>query len=257
VETKDVIVLAGGDSERSLLLRDKLASSQNNIRSCQSLADFGATINEGKIAAILLLYPDEFGIIRELFASNIMAGLGNKVPVVLISTSSAENNRARSLHYKADEFLIEPISTDEIAKIIGDSIGSRLQSDDGHVLSIGELILNRETLIVTWRSKTIPLYPLQVHILEYLMLNPGRTIERIELLNNVWRRDIPIEHTTIDRNVKRIRDAFKRKAKVDPKRTIRRVGYAFDDRFEQLSLLQRRGRGIRRPEGLRACRDAD
>ena len=257
METKDVIVLAGGDSERSLLLRDKLASSQYNIRSCQSLADFGATINEGKIAAILLLYPDEFSIIRELFANNIMAGLGNKVPVVLISTSSAENNRARSLHYTADEFLIEPISTDEIAKIIGDSIGSRLQSDDGHVLSIGDLILNRETLIVTWRNKTIPLYPLQVHILEYLMLNPGRTIERIELLNGVWRRGISIEHTTIDRNVKRIRDAFKRKAKVDPIRTIRRVGYAFNDRFEQLSSLPKKGRGIRRPEGLRACRDAD
>jgi two-component system phosphate regulon response regulator PhoB len=248
VETKGVIVLAGGDSERSLLFRDKLASSQYNVRSCQSLTDFDATINEGRIAAILLLYPDEFGIIRELFANNIMSGLCDKIPVVLISTSSTENNRARSLHYKADEFLIEPISTDEIAKIIGDSISSRLQSDDdGHVLSIGDLILNRETLIVIWRNKKIPLYPLQVHILEYLMLYPGRTIERIELLNNVWRRgSTSIEYTTIDRNVKRIRDAFKQTAKVDPIRTIRHSGYAFNDQFEQLSSLPKKGRLVKR-----------
>jgi DNA-binding response OmpR family regulator len=222
---KDVIVLAGGDSERSLLLRDKLAFRQYNIESCKSLTDFGATINGRKIAALLLLYPDEFGIIKELFANNILRGLGDKIPVVFISESSTENNRARSLRYKADEFLIEPISTDEIVKIIDDSISSRLQSDAGHILSIGDLTLNRETLVVTWRNTKIPLYPLQVHILEYLMLNPGRIIERTDLLNNVWRGDISIERTTIDRNVKRIRDAFKRKAKVDPIRTIRRAGY--------------------------------
>ena len=226
---KDVIVLAGGDSERGLLLTDNLGSDRYNIRSCQSLADFGAVISEEKIAAILLLYPDEFGIIKELFDNNIMSSLDDKVPVVFISTSAMENNRARSLRYKADEFLIEPISSDEIAKIIDDSIGSRLQSDDSHVLSIDDLVLNRETLIVTWRNKKITLYPLQVHILEYLILNLGRTIERIELLNSVWSTGVSIEHSTIDRNIKRIRDAFKRKAKVDPIRTIRRVGQVKTD----------------------------
>jgi DNA-binding response OmpR family regulator len=226
VETKDVIVLAGGDSERALLLRDKLASDRYDISSCQTLADFSAAINQERIAAMLLLYPDEFGIVSTLFDRNIMSGLFGKMTVVFISTSSAENNRARSLHYKADEFLIEPISTDEIVKIIDDSICSRLQSDDSHILSIGELTLNRETLVVTYRNTKIPLYPLQVRILEYLMLNPGRLVERIDLFNSVWRGDISMKRTTIDRNVKRIRDAFKHKAKVDPIRTIRRAGYA-------------------------------
>ena len=46
---------------------------------------------------------------------------------------------ARSLRYKADEFLIEPISIDEIIKIIDDSIDSRLQSDREHILTIGDL----------------------------------------------------------------------------------------------------------------------
>ena len=148
----------------------------------------------------------------------------------------------RSLRYKADEFLIEPISTDEIAKIIDNSIDLQLQSDKEHVLTIGDLVLNKETLIVTWRNKKLPLYPLQVHLLEFLMQNPKRPITRMELLNNVWSTDTHIEDRTIDRNIKRIRDAFKREAKRDPIRTIRRVGYVFNDQFEQLSSLQRRGR---------------
>jgi DNA-binding response OmpR family regulator len=120
VETKDVIILAGGDSERGLLLSDKLSSDQYDTRSCQSLVDFDATINEEKIAAILLLYPDEFGIVEELFNNDIISHLYGKMPVVFISSSPTENNKARSLAYKADDFLIEPISTDEIVKIIDD-----------------------------------------------------------------------------------------------------------------------------------------
>ena len=229
---KDAVVIAGGNSERGLLLRDKLATEQYCAKFCQSFTDFCSTINQDKIAAILLLFPDEFGIVNQLFDKRQCTDLAGEIPVVFISTSATENNMARSLRYKADEFLIEPISIDEIAKIIDDSIDSRLQSDREHVLTIGDLVLNKETLIVTWRNKKLPLYPLQVHLLEFLMLNPRRPITRMELLNNVWSTDIYIENVTIDRNIKRIRDAFKREAKRDPIRTVRRVGYVFNDQFE-------------------------
>ena len=108
-------------------------------------------------------------------------------------------------------------------------------------MTIGDLALNKETLIVTWRNKKLPLHPLQVHLLEFLMLNPRRPITRMELLNNVWNTDTSIEIVTIDRNVKRIRDAFKREAKSDPIRTVRRVGYVFNDQFEQLSSPSEKG----------------
>jgi DNA-binding response OmpR family regulator len=229
---KDVVVLAGGNTDRGLLLRDKLAGQKYYARFCQSLTDFRATIDEGKIAAILLLFPDEFGIVNELFEKNIMSDLVSKTRVVFISTSPTENNKARSLRYEADEFLIEPVSTDEISTIIEESTDSHFQSDREHVLTIGDLALNKETLIVTWRNKKLPLYPLQVRLLEFLMLNPRRPITRKELLNNVWNPEANIEGVTIDRNIKRIRDAFKREAKSDPIRTIRRVGYVFNDQFE-------------------------
>jgi len=228
---KDAVVLAGGNSERGLLLSAKLATEQYCAKFCQSFTDFCSTINQEKIAAILLLFPDEFGVINQLFEKNTMFDLAGEIPVVFISTSTTENNMARSLHYQAKEFLIEPISVDEIAKIIADSIDSRLKNDREHVLVIGELVLNKETLVVTWRNKKLPLRPQQVHLLEFLMLNPRRPITRMALLNNVWSTNIYIEDRTIDRNIKRIRDAFKRESKIDPIRTVRRVGYVFNDQF--------------------------
>jgi DNA-binding response OmpR family regulator len=228
---KDAVVIAGGNSERGLLLSAKLATEQYCAKFCQSFTDFCSTINQEKIAAILLLFPDEFGVINQLFEKNTMFDLAGEIPVVFISTSTTENNMARSLHYQAKELLIEPISVDEIAKIIADSIDSRLKNDREHVLVIGELVLNKETLVVTWRNKKLTLRPQQVHLLEFLMLNPRRPITRMELLNNVWSTDIYIEDRTIDRNIKRIRDDFKREAKRDPIRTVRRVGYVFNDQF--------------------------
>jgi DNA-binding response OmpR family regulator len=236
----DAVVIAGGNRERGLLLSDRLSTAQYCAKFCQSFQDFCSTINQDKIAAILLLFPDEFGIISELFDKNTIPNVVGEMPVAFISSSTTENNMARSLHYQADEFLIEPVSVDEITKIIDDSIELRLRSDREHILAIGDLILNRETLIVTWRNKKLPLYPQQVHLLEFLMQNPQRPVTRIELLNKVWNTYTHIEDVTIDRNVKRIRDAFKRHAKVDPIRTIRKVGYVFNDQFKQLSPLSAR-----------------
>ena len=229
---KDAVVIAGGNRERALLLSDKLATEQYCAKFCQSITDFCSIINQNKIAAILLLFPDEFGIINQLLDKNAMPNLVGGTLVLFISSSATENKMARSLDYQADEFLIEPISVDEIVKIIDSSIDSRLQSDRKHILTIGDLVLNNETLIVTWRNKKLPLYPQQVHLLEFFMLNPKRPITRMELLNNIWNTDTYIDSRTIDRNIKRIRDAFKHETKRDPIRTVRRVGYVFNDQFE-------------------------
>ena len=242
---KDAIVIAGGNRERGLRLSDKLATEQYCAKFCQSFADFCSTINQKKTAAILLLFPDEFGIINQLFNKNIIPDVVGGMPVVFISPSATENNMARSLHYQVAEFLIEPISVDEITKIIDDSNETRLRSGREHILAIGDLTLNKETLIVTWRNKKLPLYPQQVHLLEFLMQNPQRPITRMELLARIWNADAGIEYVTIDRNIKRIRDAFKREAKVDPIRTIRRVGYVFNDQFEQLSSLSEKGCAVK------------
>ena len=239
---KDAVVIAGGNRERGLLLSDKLATQQYRANFCQSVIDFFSVINQNKIAAILLLFPDEFGIINELFdKKNAVPNFVGGAPLVFISSSATENNMARSLHYQADEFLIEPISVDEIVKIIDSSIDSLLQSDRKHILAVGDLLLNKETLTVTWRNRKISLYSQQVRLLEFLMRNPNRPITRMELLNNIWDIDIYIDNITIDRNIKRIRDAFKRENKIDPIGTIRRVGYVFDDQFEQLSSPSEKG----------------
>lgn len=86
------------------------------------------------------------------------------------------------------------------------------------------------------------------------MLNPGRAFTGQQIANGIWGCDGSIEERTIDVTVGRIRDALRHKVTMDPIRTVRTVGYAFNEYFAQISSMPKKGRGSER---LRARRVAD
>jgi len=60
---------------------------------------------------------------------------------------------------------------------------------------------------------------------------PHRVYSREQLLNAVWGRDIYIDERTVDVHVGRLRNVLNRGKEADPIRTVRGVGYSFDERF--------------------------
>lgn len=249
---RHVIVVAGGDSARRLRLLNQFDSARYKVSLCLSTPDFIRAVNEEKVIAILLLCPDESGVMNDLFVNDRIDQVIDRCLTVLISSSSAENAHVRSLNYRADEFLIEPISFGEVIALIENRV-----VEDRKLLEIGDLVLDRTSLTVTLRNVELPLQPVQVRVLEFLMLRYGRACTRSELSNGIWSADCPVDDRTIDVSVGRIRDAIKHKVTVDPIRTVRGVGYAFNEYFERISSLPKKGRGIGRPQRLRARRVAD
>ena len=63
------------------------------------------------------------------------------------------------------------------------------------------------------------------------MQNPGRVYSREQLLNAVWGHDIYVDERTVDVHVGRLRKLLNRGRRPDPIRTVRGVGYSFDERF--------------------------
>ena len=95
-----------------------------------------------------------------------------------------------------------------------------------------ELVLNL-ILIPIKRCKVLCLEYLiwPTHNLEHLMQNPGRVFSRPQLLDTVWGRDIYVDERTVDVHVGRLRKSLSRGREHDPIRTVRGMGYAFDERF--------------------------
>jgi two-component system phosphate regulon response regulator PhoB len=66
------------------------------------------------------------------------------------------------------------------------------------------------------------------------MQNPGRVYSRAQLLDAVWGRAIYVDERTVDVHVGRLRKSLKRGREADPIRTVRGMGYSFDERFGRM-----------------------
>jgi two-component system, OmpR family, phosphate regulon response regulator PhoB len=98
-------------------------------------------------------------------------------------------------------------------------------------LQAGNLVLDRKAKRVSRGPRDVDLSPTEFRLLEQLMRNPGRVYSRSQLLDTVWGRDAFVDERTVDVHVGRLRKALSRGKDVDPIRTVRSSGYAFDERF--------------------------
>lgn len=75
----------------------------------------------------------------------------------------------------------------------------------------------------------------ELHILALLMSRPGVVHSRDQILDAVWGADAAVTDRNVDAYIKRLRKMLKAGADIradDPIRTVRGVGYAFDEFYE-------------------------
>src|SRR5271169_3039007 len=103
---KGVIAVVGGNVEGALLVREALEPHHYETVHCRAIAEFNSAIDERHALLAILLYPDEYGLVSELYKKNILNVVHGRLPIVFVSSSQEHNDYVRSLHYYADEFLI-------------------------------------------------------------------------------------------------------------------------------------------------------
>ena len=153
------------------------------------------------------------------------------IPIVMLTARGEETERVRGLATGADDYVVKPFSVPELmARVRG--ILRRANPDAvADTLRAGDISLDRRNRRVTRGSRDINLSPTEFRLLEHLMQSPGRVYSRAQLLDAVWGRDIYIDERTVDVHVGRLRKAIRRGREPDPIRTVRGMGYSFDERF--------------------------
>lgn len=152
-------------------------------------------------------------------------------PIIMLTARSEEAERVRGLATGADDYMVKPFSVPELLARIR-SILRRINPDAvADQLKAGDLSLDRKTRRVTRSTRDINLSPTEFRLLEHLMQNPGRVYSRAQLLDTVWGHDVYVDERTVDVHVGRLRKSLSRGREVDPIRTVRGMGYSFDERF--------------------------
>lgn len=225
------ILIVEDEEPIQVLLRYNLEAEGYDVRTCSRGEDAFFMIGEEQPDLILLdwMLPGVSGIeVCRLLRAKPET---RDVPIVMLTARSEETERVRGLATGADDYLVKPFSVPELLARVKSILRRANPLAVAEQLSAGDLSLDRRSRRVRRGQRDIHLSPTEFRLLDQLMGNPGRVYSRAQLLDSVWGRDTYIDERTVDVHVGRLRKALTRGKEVDPIRTVRATGYAFDERF--------------------------
>jgi len=128
----------------------------------------------------------------------------NNTPILMITVKSELENKIDIFSLGADDYLIKPFASSELLARIK-AILRRPQTFLGNILSLGELELNTDLLILKKRGKQIKLSSKEFSLLEFLLRNKGKTLSRMEIMEHVWDNDADPFSNTIEVHINNLR----------------------------------------------------
>jgi len=128
------------------------------------------------------------------------------IPIIMLTAKGDEVDRVRGLETGADDYMTKPFSPREliarVKAVLRRSGDSRMQEE---VLSVGSLVINKNTFSVSKKSKAIDLSATEFRLLLYLAERKGRIFSREQLLGSVWKDESFVEPRTVDVHIRRLR----------------------------------------------------
>ena len=150
----------------------------------------------------------------------------SKVPIIMLTAKSAENDELNGFDLGADEYITKPFSPKIlVARAEALLRRSNAITDDAQILSSGGIELNKTARIVKVDGKNIDLSFKEFELLEYFMENVGIALTRERILDSVWNYDYYGDARTIDTHVKKLRSKIGEKG--DLIKTVWGVGYKY------------------------------
>ena len=230
------ILIVEDEADVALMLRYNLEAEGYRVQAAATGDEAVERMREGVPDLILLdwMLPGLSGIelCRRWRAREETA----RVPIIMITARGEEEERIRGLSTGADDYVTKPFSVPELIARISALLRRSSPQLVTSVLRAGDLELDRTSHRVRRGGREVHLGPTEYRLLEYLMRHPGRVYSREQLLDGVWGNDVYVDERTVDVHVGRLRKAINRRAsEIDPIRTVRGAGYAFDERFAAMS----------------------
>jgi two-component system, OmpR family, phosphate regulon response regulator PhoB len=156
------------------------------------------------------------------------------IPIIMLTARGEESEKLRGLATGADDYLVKPFSVPELLARVKALLRRRNPQLVNDVIEAGDIALDRRAKRVRRGVRDVNLSPTEFRLLEQLMQAPGRVYSRAQLLDKVWGHDLDVEERTVDVHVGRLRKMLRRGREADPIRTVRSMGYAFDERFGKI-----------------------
>ena len=150
-----------------------------------------------------------------------------RVPIIMLTARSEEDDRVRGLDAGADDYLTKPFSPRELIARIRAVLRRSIPSSEEGILESGTLHLDMSSHRVTAGGEVVEMGPTEFKLLHFFMSHPERVYSRGQLLDMVWGRGAYVEERTVDVHIRRLRKALEPSRHDGYVQTVRGTGYRF------------------------------
>lgn len=165
-------------------------------------------------------------------------------PVLIVSGVDDITTTVGALDAGADDYLLKPYEVDELRARIR-ALLRRGQLVKSPLLTCGNIVLHRMERRATVSDVQLNLTTKEFALLEYFVINQGKTLTRKTLLEKVWRFDFDPGTNMVDVNVARLRAKLTDLAATCRLDAERGVGYVFCSLPETSTTASRKTTGAK------------
>lgn len=144
-------------------------------------------------------------------------------PVIMLTAKGDVDDRVTGLDAGADDYIPKPFKFKELLARMR-AVLRRRNVSFGQILTVGDIVLNRETREVTRQGNSIELTPREFDLLELFMAHPRQVFSRETIMNRIWGYDFVGDTNIIDVHISYLRTKLG-DADRNLIQTVRSVGY--------------------------------
>lgn len=156
----------------------------------------------------------------------------SNLPIIMLTAKDDVSDKVTGLDSGADDYVTKPFAIEELLARIRVALKRKAgngRENPEEKLTAGKLVLSKLRHKVTYDGEEVLLSKKEYDLLLYLMENKGIVLDREKLLENVWGYDFVGDTNVTDVYIRYLRSKIDQHYGVNFIKTIRGVGYIFED----------------------------
>lgn len=171
----------------------------------QDTLDYIEKNNDIKLWILDIMLEDDvtgYDIIKKIREND------EQIPIIFSSARDESIDKIMGLELGGDDYIAKPYSPRELVLRVKNII-KRVYSKDFHKLQYNGYEIDTEKRTVLYKDKNISLTTLEFDLLIFFIDNKGKSLNRENILDNIWGKDYFGNDRVVDDSIRRLRKKMK------------------------------------------------